>query len=58
MLLGAGRKTKNDSIDFSAGITMVKRLGIGLMKVILCAYFTQTSPTFKRQKGFPKMLLS
>jgi len=27
MLLGAGRKTKNDSIDFSAGITMVKKIG-------------------------------
>jgi len=27
MLLGAGRKTKNDSIDFSAGVTMVKKVG-------------------------------
>lgn len=27
MLLGAGRKTKEDSIDFSAGITMVKKVG-------------------------------
>ncbi|GAE89346.1 pyrimidine-nucleoside phosphorylase [Acetivibrio straminisolvens JCM 21531] len=27
MLLGAGRKTKNDSIDFAAGITMVKKVG-------------------------------
>ncbi|MGE5627874.1 MAG: pyrimidine-nucleoside phosphorylase [Solirubrobacterales bacterium] len=27
MLLGAGRKTKEDSIDFCAGITMVKKVG-------------------------------
>lgn len=27
MLLGAGRKTKEDSIDFSAGITLKKRIG-------------------------------
>lgn len=27
MLLGAGRKTKEDKIDFSAGITMVKKVG-------------------------------
>ncbi|MBC2580466.1 pyrimidine-nucleoside phosphorylase [Clostridium sp. DJ247] len=27
MLLGAGRKTKEDTIDFSAGITMVKKVG-------------------------------
>jgi len=27
MLLGAGRKTKEDSIDYSAGITMVKKVG-------------------------------
>ncbi|MDD3888476.1 MAG: pyrimidine-nucleoside phosphorylase, partial [Syntrophomonadaceae bacterium] len=27
MLLGAGRKTKEDSIDFSAGITMLKKVG-------------------------------
>lgn len=27
MLLGAGRKTKEDSIDFSAGVTMVKKVG-------------------------------
>ena len=27
MLLGAGRKTKEDSIDFSAGVTIVKKVG-------------------------------
>lgn len=27
MLLGAGRKTKEDKIDYSAGITMVKKIG-------------------------------
>ena len=27
MLLGAGRKTKEDSIDFAAGITIVKKVG-------------------------------
>lgn len=27
MLLGAGRKTKEDKIDYSAGITMVKKVG-------------------------------
>lgn len=27
MLLGAGRKTKEDKIDFSAGITLVKKVG-------------------------------
>jgi pyrimidine-nucleoside phosphorylase len=27
MLLGAGRKTKEDKIDFAAGITMVKKVG-------------------------------
>lgn len=27
MLLGAGRKTKEDSIDYSAGITMIKKIG-------------------------------
>lgn len=27
MLLGAGRRTKEDKIDFSAGITMVKKIG-------------------------------
>lgn len=27
MLLGAGRKTKEDSIDFAAGITLVKKVG-------------------------------
>ncbi len=27
MLLGAGRKTKEDDIDFSAGVTMVKKVG-------------------------------
>jgi pyrimidine-nucleoside phosphorylase/thymidine phosphorylase len=27
MLLGAGRKTKEDIIDYSAGITMVKKVG-------------------------------
>lgn len=27
MLLGAGRKTKEDHIDFSAGITMIKKIG-------------------------------
>ncbi len=27
MLLGAGRKTKNDSIDFSAGLTIKKKIG-------------------------------
>ncbi len=27
MLLGAGRKTKEDNIDYSAGITMVKKVG-------------------------------
>ncbi|HHV30770.1 pyrimidine-nucleoside phosphorylase [Acetivibrio mesophilus] len=27
MLLGAGRKTRDDSIDFSAGITMIKKVG-------------------------------
>jgi pyrimidine-nucleoside phosphorylase len=27
MLLGAGRKTKDDKIDFSAGITLVKKVG-------------------------------
>lgn len=27
MLLGAGRKTKEDTIDFAAGVTMVKKVG-------------------------------
>jgi len=27
MLLGAGRKTKDDSIDFAAGVTIVKKVG-------------------------------
>lgn len=27
MLLGAGRKTRDDSIDFSSGITMIKKVG-------------------------------
>ena len=27
MLLGAGRKTKEDTIDHSAGITMMKKIG-------------------------------
>lgn len=27
MLLGAGRKTKEDKIDFSAGITLIKKVG-------------------------------
>lgn len=32
MLLGAGRKTKKDAIDFAAGVTMVKKVGEKVVK--------------------------
>ncbi|EGW36407.1 pyrimidine-nucleoside phosphorylase [Desulfosporosinus sp. OT] len=41
MLLGAGRKKKEDTIDFSAGVTMVKKVG-DIVKVgdVLCILHT------------------
>lgn len=32
MLLGAGRKTKEDKIDFAAGITLIKKAGESVSK--------------------------
>lgn len=41
MLLGAGRRTKEDMIDYSAGITMVKKIGDGVKAGdILCILHT------------------
>jgi len=54
MLLGAGRKTKNDSIDFSAGITMVKKIGDWVDEGDTCAYFTQQVRLSRGRKAFQK----
>lgn len=46
MLLGAGRATKEDKIDFSAGITMVKKVGERVNKgECICILHTNRSET-------------
>ncbi len=46
MLLGAGRATKEDKIDFSAGITMVKKVGEHVEKGdIICILHTNRQET-------------
>lgn len=48
MLLGAGRKTKDDVIDYSAGITMVKKIGDYVNKgEVLCVLHTNLKDTLE-----------
>lgn len=51
MLLGAGRKTKEDKIDFAAGITMVKKVGEEVKKGdTLCLLHTNMNDCSEAQQ--------
>jgi len=51
MLLGAGRKTKEDKIDFSAGISMKKKVGDKVaVGDILCVLHTNLGNTAEAEK--------
>ena len=51
MLLGAGRKTKEDKIDFSAGISMKKKVGDKVaIGDILCVLHTNLSHSAEAEK--------
>lgn len=51
MLLGAGRKTKEDHIDYSAGITMVKKIGDQInFGETLCVLHTNIEKYHEAQK--------
>lgn len=48
MLLGAGRKTKEDKIDFAAGITLVKKVGDAVIKEdTICLLHTNSKDTYE-----------
>ncbi|MEA1962433.1 MAG: pyrimidine-nucleoside phosphorylase [Bacillota bacterium] len=51
MLLGAGRRTKEDTIDFSAGITMVKKIGDQVNQGdVLCVLHTNLQENIQAKK--------
>jgi len=51
MLLGAGRKTKEDKIDFSAGISMKKKVGDKVAAGdVLCVLHTNLQDTGEAEK--------
>ena len=51
MLLGAGRKTKEDKIDFSAGISLKKKVGDKVaVGDILCVLHTNSKNTKEAER--------